>query len=941
MYLEYTGEANTSYTDSSTASWSTDSSACTLTAISPGLSSAVCTETGDIEFTVTRNDVSSGLQDSFFVTFSESTACYAWYPVFVAVGDEHTLEDDTPLTALPAQSSEGVVELRMWLYNPSSPMANEGDGSAVKPGSTSFARTREFKNLGEVPTVHQQKNTEAILLGALTFNSTYGFWQAPVTTHLAASVEHRIEGEGVSVLGCSVRNTTLLIGLNKHNTSEIRAESNVDLSTEEVPSEGYLPHIAKDACEPTSRLFILNNSQKALFTKDGFKSTTVLDLSSQLSGDTDHTIISAALSESSMVFLTTNGVWVLNTSTSTPFRPSGIEPTAVFSSVYSNQFCDSAKTPQNRSSLFNSVVVVYNGTGDRSLFLSNNSGSSFQEITIPDTYTAYPYIYDVVYSQAHRHLMLILGSDTAEQLVIFSMVEWRWESGFLFADSLGNRLSAKAGSHTGIIQMASTSGELFLYGDSIYYSADGGYSCHELELRTTDEPLLGEGLQSTEYIVTGVSSRSGGVAVLTSERRVFFTFVSLSYFVEIEAGIPPKAATNIAFDIPAYGVLSTATASAGNGSVSLYHIPLENELNAPKQPVEANEKEDCPYLSFLSNVDGVHYLDMNEQVTFEASLVTSRSSSNQVSVLVSDRSQIAMEISDRVDTSSLNHRVFKRKVVVSDNPDGHTDRLDRLRFSQGITDLRAVATSSSVTCENVQYISTIRVGCPPNRHIRIRTPTTCSSYSAEEDRAFVTPSTLDAASALGVPETQYSYGLFGCHFSVYHQTTGWKPIVDLYEGDKFIREMDGDYVIWELAGRSDFTYNATVSDVKCKTRPTFWRDIDDGSWDPEDTKNCYDESVGEAFSGGSTYPVLNNTGSNYIKFSPTGDDGQFLFRLRVIDPDYSYCHLEAYFALSVFGAPLDTLTALLVVFSSVVVIVLILVASYFHYRSKMILKKDV
>lgn len=34
-----------------------------------------------------------------------------------------------------------------------------------------------------------------------------------------------------------------------------------------------------------------------------------------------------------------------------------------------------------------------------------------------------------------------------------------------------------------------------------------------------------------------------------------------------------------------------------------------------------------------------------------------------------------------------------------------------------------------------------------------------------------------------------------------------------YDGDELVREVDADYVVWEVHGRTDFQYTATASQV--------------------------------------------------------------------------------------------------------------------------------
>jgi hypothetical protein len=64
-----------------------------------------------------------------------------------------------------------------------------------------------------------------------------------------------------------------------------------------------------------------------------------------------------------------------------------------------------------------------------------------------------------------------------------------------------------------------------------------------------------------------------------------------------------------------------------------------------------------------------------------------------------------------------------------------------------------------------------------------------------------------------------------------------------------------------------------------------------------------------------------------------------LFRVQVVDPSFSYCSLSTYYAIDLYGAPLDPLTVLWIVLAVAGIIVLALVISYYYYRSHM-LKKD-
>lgn len=78
------------------------------------------------------------------------------------------------------------------------------------------------------------------------------------------------------------------------------------------------------------------------------------------------------------------------------------------------------------------------------------------------------------------------------------------------------------------------------------------------------------------------------------------------------------------------------------------------------------------------------------------------------------------------------------------------------------------------------------------------------------------------------------------------------------------------------------------------------------------------------------YPILNSS-SNGVKFSQYAKDSIYIFKIRIVDPDYSYCDLSAEIALDLYGAPqgLGTLIQILVIFTMIIIV--ILAASYVYF----------
>lgn len=53
----------------------------------------------------------------------------------------------------------------------------------------------------------------------------------------------------------------------------------------------------------------------------------------------------------------------------------------------------------------------------------------------------------------------------------------------------------------------------------------------------------------------------------------------------------------------------------------------------------------------------------------------------------------------------------------------------------------------------------------------------------------------------------------------------YKPHLDLYDYDDFVRTVDGDYVVWEVNGRTDFSYSQTMEDAGCLRESQTWEEL--------------------------------------------------------------------------------------------------------------------
>ncbi|XP_033001328.1 cation channel sperm-associated protein subunit epsilon [Lacerta agilis] len=128
-------------------------------------------------------------------------------------------------------------------------------------------------------------------------------------------------------------------------------------------------------------------------------------------------------------------------------------------------------------------------------------------------------------------------------------------------------------------------------------------------------------------------------------------------------------------------------------------------------------------------------------------------------------------------------------------------------------------------------------------------------------------------------EQEYDLTLFDCPIEA-HYARPFRPTVLLYERENMIGTVEANYILWEINGRNDYYYNTTVK---------------------QNYESCF-VSSGPGLLGAldNQYELMNHSGINSIIW-PQDYAGIFMFRLKIMDPNYSFCPYEAFFAVQTHG----------------------------------------
>uniref|UniRef100_A0A673T742 Cation channel sperm-associated auxiliary subunit delta n=1 Tax=Suricata suricatta TaxID=37032 RepID=A0A673T742_SURSU len=153
----------------------------------------------------------------------------------------------------------------------------------------------------------------------------------------------------------------------------------------------------------------------------------------------------------------------------------------------------------------------------------------------------------------------------------------------------------------------------------------------------------------------------------------------------------------------------------------------------------------------------------------------------------------------------------------------------------------------------------------------------------------------------------YRYEKLGCPHLVYYNTP-WRPVVELWREGKFQEVSKAEFVLLEVNGLFTYTYTLTARTARCKAQPQNWTTVMGSAghkrpfpWNRENYISCHDTNNDAPLRWPDVpYQILGGPTANKVIFEQR--NGIYTFFLSIVDPYYSYCHLEATFSVYVYGA---------------------------------------
>ncbi|XP_064450493.1 cation channel sperm-associated auxiliary subunit epsilon [Mirounga angustirostris] len=372
-----------------------------------------------------------------------------------------------------------------------------------------------------------------------------------------------------------------------------------------------------------------------------------------------------------------------------------------------------------------------------------------------------------------------------------------------------------------------------------------------------------------------------------------------------------------------------------NGTVQ----PREYPLKLESQSVHFTTKEKCPYMAFHNNILSVFYfLDKGQNLSIWAQIVYPENVGLYIVVesygpnILQEKEQVHYEIALGYCTKTTTVTFFQN--INYEAVD------DYFKLQDQNTGLRLVQVRPSEyarACPIAQKVFQIAVGCDSTKYIAVKGFN--KKDCLQHDFFYVIEKSYLRNQPSKNLRVKYNWKKYGCPLRLDFGEK-FHPLVQLYNDNGYVEDVEVNFIVWEIHGRKDYSFNNTMKKSGCLNEAQTWKSMTklnqhlplEEAWGPENYKHCFSYAIGKPGDLNQPYEIINKSNYNHLTW-PEDHSGMYVFRVKILDPNYSFCNLTAIFAIETFGMIPSPSGYLVAAFLFVLMLLFfsILVLSYFHY----------
>ncbi|XP_052593724.1 cation channel sperm-associated auxiliary subunit epsilon isoform X2 [Peromyscus californicus insignis] len=825
-------------------------------------------------------------EESRNLNVDNSHICFMWYYTVVDVYENLT------------------QTVTIWVYDPESSSKEELQWTATRPSQHSRVLTKLLNTLGQHPYIHTLVKKKVYVPDALTADGTWVV-SLPMSSD---DLMKEIRGNKVAFQDCFISNLAFLLTFPVMTIAETPGDLPLTLP------RGSPLMSTWSSCIPT--FAVLLTDRETFQTNNSFRTWTRIRVPPGILSDAQRRNVSdVALFNNGIMFLINGAIYLKTRRTFEKLDSSQGVPETEIIGIQRRRWCPVRYLFKNAKK--KSLLAIWT----KSEFYLGYSEFRFMKI------------------MDSSRLKAALKLNPADTVVIQS-VEYTWHPLELalilyYCSSCTNTkhtrmLLYNEDSTEWTIQdfqldlpMSSNLVAHFLYSalpDLILWDAHRVYYYYKnftvsgtMRIKEGEENLskLSDGSKIHNVIV----DRFGSILIKMENNVMFFSKADITNIIKLHiwANSTIKSALFFNKSSKVYLVYFSE-----NYLVQRQEYPLFLEIESSVYQSD----DQCPYLAFQHNIfSDFYFIDKGETLTIWTQIVYPENRGLSIIIehygpkILTWTQDLSFEIASGLCTKSM-YTTFSQTT----NYESVKDYFKLEDKNTGLMLVQFRPSEFSKTCPMAKQVFEIAVGCDANKHIQVR-----GEYLRDSPPENV--------------KIRYDVGKYGCPRRLEFNEP-FHPIIELYDENGFVKIVEANFIVWEIHGRNDYTFNYTMKQSGCiNEAQTFKSMIEenkdlplDDVWGPQNYKTCFSYAVGKPGDLNQPYEILNHSNKNHLLW-PMDHSGMYVFRVKILDPNFSFCNLTSIFAIETFGVIPSPSVYLVVAFLFVLMLtfISILVLSYFWY----------
>ncbi|XP_051041733.1 cation channel sperm-associated auxiliary subunit epsilon [Phodopus roborovskii] len=853
--------------------------------------------------TIKPNVKDKNKEEERYLSVDNSHICFLWYYKVVDILDNLTQ----------------IVTL--WVYDPESSSKEELQWTATKPSLNSRILTKLLNTLGQHPYIHTTVKRRVYVPDAL---SQEGTWDI----HLPMSSDDlmkEIRGNKVAFQDCFISNLMILMTPPMTTIPETRGDLPLTLPAGSPLLSTW------SSCIPTFTVLVTDH--ETFQSNDSFHTWTRIRVPPGILSDAErHSVTDVALFNSGIMFLINGAIYLKTAKTFKKLDSSKGLPKTKIIGITRRRWCQvrylfKSKKRKSMLAIWTKSEFYLGYSAFRFLKVID---SSMLRVALKLGPTVTVAIESVEYTWHPLELALIVyycSSCTTTKRV--RMLLYNEDSGnWAFQDfQLELPIDRNLVSHF----LYSALPDLILWDAHMVYYYYKNFTVTGIIRTDTGESNLSK-LSHGSKIHNVVIDRFGSILVKMENNEMFFF----------------KADITDAIKLHVWANSTVKSALFFNKSSKVYIVyfsekflvqPQEYPLYLELQSVIHKTKDKCPYMAFQHNIlSDFYFMDKGESLTIWTQIVYPENIGLYIIVehygpsVLTWTQEISYEIASGFSTKSVLTTFSQTTSYESVD-----DYFQLQEKNMGLMLIQFRPSEFSKTCPIAKQVFEIAVGCDANKYIQVKgfSKSGCQrrDFSYVIDKEFLRNRPSENL------KIRYDVGKYGCPRRLEFNEP-FHPIIELFDENGFVKLVEANFIVWEIHGRDDYTFNYTMKQSGCineaQTLKAMMEENQglplDDVWGPQNYKPCFSYAIGKPGDLNQPYEILNRSNKNHLQW-PMDHSGMYVFRVKILDPNFSFCNLTAIFAIETFGViprPSFYLVAALI-FILMLTFISILVLSYFWY----------